>query len=87
MRSGSIEVAVIAYDYDGKVLNAISKTIPIHLQPDVFAALQRVGFQLHEEIDLPKADVFFKTGIYDLKAHHAGSLEIPLHIVAAQAPK
>jgi hypothetical protein len=87
VRSGSIEVAVIAYDYDGKALNAVIKKIPIHLQPDVFAALQRVGFQLHEEIDLPKADVFLQTGIYDLMAHRAGTLEIPLHIVAAQAPK
>ena len=87
VRSGSIEVAVIAYDYDGKALNAISKKVPIRLQPDVFAALQRVGFQLHEEIDLPKTDVFLQTGIYDLMAHHAGTLEIPLHIVATQAPK
>jgi len=87
VRSGSIEVALIAYNYDGKALNAVSKTIPVRLQADVFAALQRVGFQLHEEIDLPKADIFLQTGIYDLMAHHAGTLEIPLHIVAAQAPK
>jgi len=87
VRSGSIEVAVIAYGYDGKALNTVSKKIPIRLQPDVFAAMQRVGFQLHEEIDLPKADVFLQTGIYDLMAHHAGTLEIPLHVVAVQAPK
>jgi len=87
VRSGSIEVAVIAYNYDGKVLNTVSKKIPIRLQTDVFAALQRVGFQLHEEIDLPKADVFLQTGIYDLMAHHAGTLEIPLHVVDAQTPK
>ena len=85
VRSGSIEVALIAYDYDGRALNAVSKTIPIHLQPDVFAALQRAGLQLHEEIDLPKADIFLQTGIYDLMAHHAGTLQIPLHIVAAPA--
>ena len=87
VRSGSIEVAVIAYNYDGKVLITVSKKIPIRLQPDVFAALERVGFQLHEEIDLPKADVFLQTGIYDLMAHHAGTLEIPLHLAVAQAPK
>lgn len=87
MRSGSIEVGVIAYNYDGKVLNTLSKKIPIHLQPDVFEALQRVGFQLHEEIDLPQGDVLLQTGIYDLAAHHAGTFEIPLHIAAAPAPK
>jgi VWFA-related protein len=83
VRSGNIEVAVIAYESDGKALNAISKKIPIRIQPDVFAKMQRVGFQLHEEIDLPKGDVFLQTGIYDLAANHAGTLEIPLHVVPA----
>ena len=46
LRSGSIEVDLIAYNYDGKVLNAVTRKIPIHLQPDVFAALQRVGFSV-----------------------------------------
>ena len=87
VRSGSIEVGVIAYDGDGKALNAVSKRIPIHLQPNVFAALQGVGFQLHEEIDLPEGDVFLQTGIYDLMAHHAGTLGIFLHVVAVQEPK
>lgn len=83
VRTGALEVAVIAYDSNGKALNAISKKIPIRLQPDVLAKMQRVGFQLHEEIDVPEADVFLQTGIYDLTANHAGTLEIPLHVVAA----
>lgn len=87
VRSGSIEVAVIVYNNDGKVLNTVSKRIPIHLQAEVFAALQRVGFQLHEEIDLPQGDVFLQTGIYDLMAHHAGTLAIPVRVVAVRAPK
>lgn len=82
-RSGALEVAVIAYDSDGKALNAISKKIPIRLRPDLLAKMQRVGLQLHEEIDLPEADVLLQTGIYDLTANHAGTLEIPLHVVAA----
>jgi VWFA-related protein len=80
VRSGNIQVALVAYDYDGKALNAVTKKIPIHLQPDVFATLQKVGFQLHEEIDLPRGDVFLQTGIYDLAASHAGTLGIPLRI-------
>lgn len=82
-RSGALEVAVIAYDSDGKALNAISKKIPIRLGPDLLAKMQRVGLQLHEEIDLPEADVLLQTGIYDLTANHAGTLQIPLHAVAA----
>ena len=82
LRSGSIEVDLIAYNYDGKVLNAVTRKIPIHLQPDVFAALQRVGFQLHGEIDLPKGDIYLQTGIYELTASHAGTLGIPLCVPA-----
>jgi VWFA-related protein len=83
--SGNIQVALIAYDNDGKTLKAVTRKVPIHLQPDVFATLQQVGFQLHEEIDLPKGDVFLQTGIYDLTASHAGTLGIPLHVVAVPA--
>lgn len=86
-RSGSIEVAVIAYNDEGKALNAVSKRVPIHLQPDIFAALQRVGFQLHEEIDLPSGGTFLETGIYDLMAHHAGTLEIPVEAVGVRGAK
>jgi VWFA-related protein len=82
VRSGNIEIAVIAYDHDGKVLNAVTRKIPLRLQPDVFAALQQVGFQLHEEIDLPEGDVYLQTGVYDLTASHAGTLGIPLHVIA-----
>lgn len=85
IRMGAVEAAVIAYDFDGKALNGVSKKIPIRLKPDVLAKMQHVGFQIHEEIDLPEADVFLQTGIYDLTANHAGTLEIPLHVVAAPA--
>jgi len=51
----------------------------------VFATLQQVGFQLHEEIDLPKGDGFLQTGIYDLTASHARTLGIPLHVIAVPA--
>jgi len=86
VRTGSIEVGVIAYDYDGKALNAIGKKIPIRLQPDLFAKMQQQGgFQLHEEIDLPQTDVFLQTGIYDLATNHAGTLAIPVRVVAVPA--
>jgi VWFA-related protein len=85
VRSGNIQVALIAFDNDGKALNAVTRKVPIHLQPDVFATLQQVGFQLHEEIDLPKGDVFLQTGVYDLTASHAGTLGIPLHVIAVPA--
>jgi hypothetical protein len=85
VRSGSIEVGIIAYDDEGKPLNAVGKKVPIRIQPDLFAKIQQGGFKLHEEIDLPKTSIFLLTGIYDLTAHRVGTLEIPLHVGAAPA--
>jgi VWFA-related protein len=85
MRHGNIEVMLIGYDRDGKPLNLVTKTVPIHLQPKVFADLQQVGFQLHEEIDLPGGDVFLRTGIYDLTGSNAGTLGIPLNVAVTPA--
>ena len=42
-------------------------------------------FNFTKKIDLPKTEVFLQSGIYDLAANHAGTLEIPLHVVAAPA--
>ena len=85
VRTGNIEVGIIAYSYEGKALNAIGKKIPIQLKPDLFAKMQQGGFQLHEEIELPKTDVFLQTGIYDLTTNHAGTLAIPVRVVAPPA--
>lgn len=84
-RSGTLEIALIAYDSNGSAQNMVVKKIPIHLRPDVFASLRHVGFQLHEEIDLPQGEVFLETGIYDLTADHAGTLSIPVHVATQSA--
>ena len=41
-------IAIIAYHHDRKPLDGVSKRIRIHLQPDVFAALQHVDHQVLE---------------------------------------
>jgi VWFA-related protein len=86
VRSGMIEVVLIAYDYEGKALKIIKQKLPVHIRPDVYQSLQRVGLQLHEEIDLPKGDIYLETGIYDLMASHAGTLGIPLTVIGTDAP-
>ena len=86
VRSGMIEVLLIAYDYQGKALKIIKQKLPVHIRPDVYQSLLRVGLQLHEEIDLPKGDIYLETGIYDLMASHAGTLGIPLTVAGTDAP-
>ena len=82
---GDIEVALMTYDYDGKLLNAVTRKIPIHLQPDVLAALQKVGFQFAKKLICPVA-----TSIYRLVSSISapvtpGTLGIPLHVNAVLA--
>lgn len=86
LRSGMIEIALIAYDYEGKALKTIRQKLPVHIRPDAYQSLQRVGLQLHEEIDLPQGSIYFETGIYDLVARHAGTLGIPLNVGGVNAP-
>lgn len=85
VRTGNIEVTLVAYDRLGKPVNLVTKKIPIHMRPKVYDALLQVGFQLHEEIDLPNGEVFLRAGIYDLDSSNAGTLGIPLKVVTTPA--
>ena len=54
-RHGNLEVTLVAYDHDGKTLNWLVRSMNMSLKPDLYAAFERGGVQLHEEIDVPKA--------------------------------
>ncbi|HME35305.1 MAG TPA: hypothetical protein VKF84_08710 [Candidatus Sulfotelmatobacter sp.] len=45
---------------------------------NAFAGLQKIGLQIHKEIDVPREYVFLRTGIYDVKSNTAGTLGVPL---------
>ena len=85
VRTGNIEVPLVAYDHLGKPVNLVIKKIPIRMQPKIYEALLQVGFQLHEEIDLPNGEVFLRTGIYDLVSSNAGTLGTPRKVVTTPA--
>ena len=60
VRSGTIEVALIAYSNDGATQNVVTRKIPIHLQPNVFASLQRWAFNFMRKSIFPRATSFSK---------------------------
>ncbi len=78
VRRADVEVALAAYDGDGKVLSRVSRTIEMTLQPKLYAAFQQGGVQLHEEIDAPKGSAYLRTGVFDAKSYKAGTLVVPL---------
>jgi VWFA-related protein len=79
---GNVEVALVAYDQDGNTLNWVVRSTDMSLKPQLYKAFEQGGVQLHQEIDVPKGDVYLRTGIYDPGTGKAGTLEIPLRNVA-----
>jgi len=84
---GNIEIVLLAYDREGKPLNFVVTKGDVLLPPDAYATVQKVGLQIHKEIDVPNEYVFLRTGIYDLRAGTAGTLGIPLIEAVAPAAK
>jgi VWFA-related protein len=78
VRHGKVELAFVAYDRAGDPLNWAFRSIRTSLKPELYPAVRKTGVQFHQEIDVPKADVYLRTGIYDLVSNKAGTLEIPL---------
>jgi VWFA-related protein len=85
VRHGAIEVMLVAYDEEGKPLNFVVTESKILMKSKVYEALEKVGLQLHKEIDVPSGEIYLRTGIYDLNASTAGTLGVPLS--AASVPR
>ncbi len=83
--NGKIEVALVAYDQAGKAANWTGETLGLTLNPASYAQVQRAGIPVHVQIDLPQADLSLATGVYDLTAHKAGTLEIAVPAAAAKS--
>jgi VWFA-related protein len=83
-RHGNVEVALVAYDQQGKTLNWVVRTIGLTIKPEQSAQAESSGIPFHFDIDVPPGDVYLRTGVYDLTSSRAGTLEIPLsdvHVV------
>ena len=85
VRHGNLEVTLLGYDRDGKPLNWMVRMLQLTLSPDRYAVAQARGVSFTLEIDLPAADVYLRSGVYDQGSSRAGTLEIPLAAVLAQA--
>jgi len=86
-RHGNIEVALVAYDQEGKPLNLVVTKGEVSLPANEYASLLKGGLPIHKEIDVPQGRVYLRTGVYDLNASNAGTLGVPLTPVAAPPSK
>jgi VWFA-related protein len=83
----TVEVRLVAYDREGKPVNLVETKGDVLLRPEEFAAVQKSGLPIHQEIDLPKEYVYLRTGVYDLRSNAAGTLGVPLPIEVSAAAK
>ncbi len=77
-RHGNIEIVLLAYDREGKPLNFVVTKGDVNVDAKLYENVQKVGLQIHKEIDVPQEYVYLRTGIYDLKSNAAGTLGVPL---------
>jgi hypothetical protein len=82
---GKIDVGLIAWDRKGKSVNWNEGILPMTLNPDLYAAIQKSGIPAHMEVDLPNTDLYLKLGVLDETTGKAGTLEIPIHFVPETA--
>jgi VWFA-related protein len=78
VRHGNVELALVAYDHEGKPLNWLFRSIRTSLKPELYTSVQKTGAQFHQEIDVPKGEFYLRTGIYDTESDTSGTLEIAL---------
>jgi VWFA-related protein len=83
-RSGRIEVMLVAFSPNGDILNFVKKRSNLTMDPKVYEATRQVGMQIHEEIDVPTAEVYLRVGIYDLNSGKCGTVGAALNGSSAQ---
>jgi len=84
--TGKLEVALVARDTQGHVANWTGQTLAISLNAADFEKAQHAGMPIHLLLDVPQSQLFLSTGVYDMRAQKAGTLEIPLSATGNPAP-
>jgi len=79
VRHGSLEVALVAYGRDGVPVNSVIGEQTISLSPKAYAEAEGIGVQFRMDIDVPRGDVYLRTGIYDLASRRAGTMSVSLN--------
>lgn len=77
-RTGTLELALAAYDRSGKLLKVADETEYLRLTAVQYAAVLAGGLPVSLHLDLPNAPLQLQTGVYDPRTGNAGTLSLPL---------
>jgi len=81
----NLEAALVVYDHEGKPVNWMLRHINLNLDAARYKTAQTAGVNLFLEIDAPAEAATLRSGVYDLNADVAGTLELRLSTVASTA--
>jgi hypothetical protein len=76
----TVELALAAYDGDGKILNSLEQAGEVAVKPEMLASFLARPFQVPLELDLPTGSIFVRVGVRDRSSGKIGTLEVPLTV-------
>ena len=79
-RKASFELAIAAYDVQGRVLNSLDEKRSFVLKPEMVEGFLQKPFVVPVEIDLPAGNASVRAGVVDLPSEEIGVAEIPLSV-------
>ncbi len=82
-RHGKIEATIVIYDHEGVAMNWMVRSLDLDMDAARYAQVKANGVSFNLDIDVPNGGVTLRSGIFDLNANLAGTLEIPLSSVVS----
>jgi VWFA-related protein len=84
---GTLNISLIVYDRYRNIICREDHQVGLNIKPDVYAAFQNTGVQLHAELAVPAGNFWLRTGVYDQGSRKVGTMEVALNsVVPLQVP-
>lgn len=80
VRHGDLGIMLVVYSRTGESLAVVSRRFTLTIPPNDFKDFEKIGLQVHGEIEIPTGQSYLATGVYDYQAGTVGSLAIPISI-------
>ncbi|MFZ1085572.1 MAG: VWA domain-containing protein [Terracidiphilus sp.] len=77
-----MELALVAYDAEGKRLNYLNPSYAMKIQPAQFPESWAKGIRLRLTLDLPSGQDSLRIAVRDVASNRTGALEVPLAVAA-----
>ncbi len=85
VRHGTVEATAVLHDRDGAPVNWVVRLFEVRVPPERYAQAMTNGIPFRLDIDSPATGAYLRSGLYDLGSNRAGTLEVPLAAIVAQA--